>query len=250
MGWGLRAERGGVGFCVPGLLVAAAIALAGCNPNNVPNVAAVQPRGASVAFDSIDGLPPKQFDRLVQDINDEAQTRRLAVMGRESSSAYRVRGYLATVIAKGKTTISWVWDVFDRDKQHALRISGSEEAKASTGTGWHAVDGATLKQIAQSGMAKLAAFLTSPAVEPETPHAGKQEVAFTAPAAFSPEAAGIFRIFRPNADPVSDPTPVHVASTHIAVTDEAAPVPLPPRRPSRLTAISARETLTLAASRQ
>jgi hypothetical protein len=56
----------------------------------------------------------------------------------------------------------------------------------------------------------------------------------------SPEAAGIFRLFHPLADPV--PT---VAAE--AATDDAEPVPLPPRRP-RTAAVSGREALTLAAS--
>ena len=45
-----------------GRLLAAicALALAGCNPDNQA-VSAAQPRGATVAFESIDGLPPGQF---------------------------------------------------------------------------------------------------------------------------------------------------------------------------------------------
>jgi hypothetical protein len=232
-------------LCVPGLLVGGVITLAGCNPNNAPDLAAAQPRGASVAFESIDGLPQKQFDTLVQDLNDEAQARRLAVMAREAPSAYRVRGYLATMAARGRTTISWIWDVFDRDKQRALRISGSETATAGSGAGWQAADNATLQRIAASSMAELAAFLTSPAVAPGTPGVGGRQVAFAAPAAFSPEAAGIFRIFRPHADPVSDPAPVQAAAA-----GEAEPVPLPRDRPRSATAVSTGETVTLAASRQ
>src|SRR5262249_22257949 len=53
------------------------LVLAGCNRDNQA-VSIAQPRGASVAFDSLDGLPPGQFRKLVQNLNDEAQTRRLA----------------------------------------------------------------------------------------------------------------------------------------------------------------------------
>jgi hypothetical protein len=81
-----------------------------------------QPRGATVAFDSLDGLPPGQFRKLVQNLNEEVQARRLAVISREQSSAYRVRGYLAVKVAKHQTTVSWVWDVFDQDEHRALRI--------------------------------------------------------------------------------------------------------------------------------
>ena len=134
---------------------------------------AAQPRGASVAFESIDGPPPAQFGKLVEDLNTEAQSRRLAVISRESPSAYRVRGYLAAKTAKGKTTISWVWDVFDRDERRALRISGEETVKGLAGRhhdAWAAADDAMLHRIARSSMDQLAAFLTSPEVAPGAPH--------------------------------------------------------------------------------
>jgi hypothetical protein len=81
-----------------------ALALAACNPDS-QGVFAQQPRGATVAFDSLDGLPPGQFQRLVKNLNDEAQSRRLTVISREQPSAYRVRGYLAATVAKNQTTI-------------------------------------------------------------------------------------------------------------------------------------------------
>ena len=106
------------------------MALAACNPDDRPRRVAGQPRGATVAFESIDGPPPGQFHELVQALNNEAQTRQLAVMSRESPSAYRVRGYLAAKVVKRETTISWVWDVFDGDDRRALRIAGEETAKS------------------------------------------------------------------------------------------------------------------------
>ena len=115
------------------LVVAGAFALAGCTHNGQPSVAGGQPRGATVAFESIDGPPPGQFQTLVRDLNAEAQSRRLAVISRENPSAYRVRGYFAAKVAKGETTISWVWDVFDRNEKRALRIVGEETAKGRAG---------------------------------------------------------------------------------------------------------------------
>jgi hypothetical protein len=133
---------------VAGLLTVA-LALAACNPDS-QGVSAQQPRGATVAFDSLDGLPPAQFQRLVKNLNDEAQSRRLPVMSREQPSAYRVRGYLAATVAKNQTTISWVWDAFDQDEHRALRISGEETAKVRHKDAWAAADDAMLQRIAQS----------------------------------------------------------------------------------------------------
>jgi hypothetical protein len=190
-----------------GLLVSAcALTLAACNPDSQA-VSAAQPRGATVAFESVDGLPPGQFKKLVQDLNDEAQGRRLAVISREQSAVYRVRGYLAVKITKHQTTVSWVWDVFDQEENRTLRISGEETAKVRHRDAWAAADDAMLRRIARTSMEQLAVFLTSPEVAPGTsPSAPEAQVAMADPHESSPEAAGIFRVSRPQADPISTNT--------------------------------------------
>jgi hypothetical protein len=171
-------------------------------------------------------LPPGQFQKLVGDLNEEAQSRRLAVISREQSSAYRVRGYLAAKVRKRQTTVAWVWDVFDQSEQRVLRISGEETAKARNRDAWAAADDAMLRRIASTSMEQLAAFLTAPEVAPGTaPSMAEPQVAMAPPAESSPEAAGIFRVSRP--DPVQR-----------SATDQA---PLP-------AATSEQEALTLTAS--
>src|SRR5665647_858029 len=205
-GWGRCALRAAVsrGFR-PGMVLAAgcAVGLAGCVYDGQPNLSAAQPRGATVAFESIDGPPPAQFATLVHNLNDEAQTRGLAVISRENPSAYRVRGYLAAKVVKGQTTIGWVWDVFDGDEHRALRITGEETAPGRQRDAWTAADDAMLQRIARTSMEQLAAFRTSPEVAPSTPvAAGEPQLILVGERDPSPEAAGIFRIFHPQADPV------------------------------------------------
>ncbi len=245
MEWSSGRRADGAAWRVPyrsGLLVAAcALALCGCNPDNQA-VSAAQPRGATIAFDSLDGLPPGQFQKLVQDLDNEAQARHLAVISREQPSAFRVRGYLAVKVSKRQTTITWVWDVFDQDENRAIRISGEETAKVRHRDAWAAADDAMLRQIARASMDQLAAFLTSPQVAPGgVPPATEPQVAMVHPADSPPEAAGIFR--RASADPIAAG-----ASEATASADGAKPAPLPRNRPTASAALSARETLTLAAS--
>lgn len=183
------------------LAAAFAVSLAGCNQNGSPTAAA--PRGATVAFESIDGPPQAQFRTLVQNLNDEAQSRQLAVISREQSSVYRVRGYLAAHVAKDRTTISWVWDVFDKDENRALRVAGEETVKGRPRDAWTAADNAMLKRIARTSMDQLATFLTSPEVAPGTapaPAAPSEGTLMSANES-SPEAAGIFRIPQATVDP-------------------------------------------------
>jgi hypothetical protein len=226
-----------------GLLAAACtFALAGCNPDG-QTISAAQPRGATVAFDSVDGLPPTQFRKLVKDLNDEAQARQLAVISREQPSAYRVRGYLALKVMRRQTTVSWVWDIFDQEEKRALRISGEETAKVRQRDAWAAADDAMLNRIARASMEQLAAFLTSPDVVPGTsPPAVESQVVMADPHESSPEAAGIFRVAGPPADPISTDAAGAVGA------DDAEPVPLPRRRPPTAAALSVRETLALALS--
>jgi hypothetical protein len=220
------------------LTVCCALALAGCNQDRQA-LSAAQPRGATVAFDSIDGPPPAQFRSLVQSLNDEAQSRRLAVISREQPAAYRVRGYLAAEVANDKTTISWVWDVFDRDQHRALRIAGTEPAKQNSRDAWHAVDDAMLRRIAHASMDQLAAFLTSPEAAPgntATP------IAMAERTASSPEAAGIFRIFHPHADPVAADGKV------VPPVAAGGAVPATPRRPAQTAATPGSHRLAFAYS--
>ncbi|MFN3657445.1 MAG: hypothetical protein ACK4UO_09360 [Pseudolabrys sp.] len=219
-------------------VVACAIALAGCN-QGAPSAAA--PRGATVAFDSIDGPPSGQFQKLVQNLNEEAQARRLAVIARNQTAAYRVRGYLAAKVVRDRTTIAWVWDVFDRNEQRALRISGEETAKTHPRDAWNAADDAMLRRIARASMEQLAAFVTSPEVAPSAPAeaAAPAQVAAAYPNG-SPEQAGIFRVFNEPAAPAESE-----AAPQPAAADAQTAVPTPRRRPAHT---AAADTLTLSAT--
>jgi hypothetical protein len=239
-----RAIRASADRLWPLLAAAGVLMLTACGPDGQPvNVA--QPRGASVAFDSIDGPPAAQFSKLVQDLNDEAHARRLAVVSRAQPSAYRVRGYLAARVLKHQTTVSWLWDVFDQDERRALRITGEETVKGRHPQGWNAADDQMLKRIARSSMDQLAVFLTSPDVMPNALAPELPQIALIAQRNSSPETAGIFRIFRPGPAPTDEypaatetqPTPVGGVS-----------VPLPPQRPPARAAMSAGKPIAIAAS--
>jgi len=227
------------------LILVAACVLAGCTTDGQPTLAGAQPRGATVAFDSIDGPPPGQFRTLVQKLNDEAQARQLAVNSRETPSAYRVRGHLAAKVAKGTTTISWQWDVLDQNEQRAFSITGEETAKGTPKTrqrdAWSAADDEMLRRIARTSVEQLAAFLTSPEAAPGESPAVAQTASIGQRDA-SPEAAGIFRIYRPNADPVA------TADEQAAAQETAGLVPLPRRRPAAQAAAAPSDTVTMAAA--
>src|SRR6201988_246652 len=122
------------------MLLAAATALGGCaRGGGAANSYAMAPGaggGPPVAFESIDGPPPQVFDRMVGVLDSESKLRNLAIVSREGQAAYRVRSYLAAQVVKGRTVIAWVWDVYDRDQERTLRLSGEEPTGKAGRDAW------------------------------------------------------------------------------------------------------------------
>lgn len=145
-------------------LLAALCALAGCaGGENGGESFAQAGSGATVAFESVDGPPPQVFDRLVNILNSESQLRNLAIVSREAQAAYRVRGYLAAEVSRGRTTIAWVFDVYDRAQNRALRLSGVEPGGKAGRDAWAAADDLILRKIAQAGLSGLSSMMNGTA---------------------------------------------------------------------------------------
>jgi len=171
--WALGARVDAIRRVRVGVLASALLGFcaAGCSTAPQAPVAAATAHGPTVAFESIDGPPQSIFNRLVQDLGEEAVARQMAVVSREGPAQYRVRGYLAALVeGKRRTTvISWVWDVYDADQQRAMRISGEEPGGGSGRGTWAAADDGVLRRIATNSMDRLAAFLAAPDARPAPP---------------------------------------------------------------------------------
>jgi hypothetical protein len=155
----LLAMAGALGGCANGSGASNAFAMAPATPNN----------SSTVTFESIDGPPPQVFERMVSVLDSESKLRNLAIISREGAAAYRVRSYLSAQIVHGRTTIAWVWDVYDRDQQRALRLAGEEPAGSKAGRdAWAAADDLVLRKIAQAGLSGLSGMIngTAPADAP------------------------------------------------------------------------------------
>ena len=151
------------------LLLAIACGLGGCASGGASIGSLVQSgSGTTVAFESIDGPPPQIFDRMVNVLDTESKLRNLSIVSREGSASYRVKSYLAAQVSRGRTTIAWVWDVYDRDQQRALRLSGEEPAGKAGRDPWSAADDLVLRRIAQAGLSGLNGMIngTAPADAP------------------------------------------------------------------------------------
>ncbi len=143
-------------------VIAGGLTVAGCTTSGDPVLAAIAgPGQRTVAFESIDGPPEQLFRTLVAQLSEEASAHRVTMVSRQAPAQYRIRGYLAAHVQGKKTTITWVWDVFDADQERAVRLSG-EVPGAPSERAWAAADDAVVARIARDGMTRLAAFLASP----------------------------------------------------------------------------------------
>jgi hypothetical protein len=170
MRWGLsrRAPRALPRFR-SGVLAVAMLApsLAGCTTSGSSPLALAQGGNATVAFESIDGPPRPVFQKLVASLDEEARSRKLAVVSREGAASYRVRGYLSVHVERSRSSLAWVFDVYDGERRRAVRIGGEEPLTAFRLAGgahdaWSAADDAMLRRIARNGVERLANFLQNP----------------------------------------------------------------------------------------
>jgi hypothetical protein len=145
------------------LLLAVLGGLGGCAGGSAVNNSFASAAGPTVAFESIDGPPPQVFDRMVGLLDSESRLRNIAVVSREGSAAYRVRSYLSAQIRGGRTIIAWVWDVYDRDQQRALRLSGEEATGKPGRDAWAQADDLVLRRIAQAGLTGLGGLINGSA---------------------------------------------------------------------------------------
>jgi hypothetical protein len=152
--------------------LAVACGLGGCASGGAGNnsfaMAGGGAGGTTVAFESIDGPPPQVFDRMVNVLDSESKLRNLSIVSREATASYRVRSYLSALVIRGRTTIAWVWDVYDRDQQRTLRLTGEEPAGKAGRDPWAAADDLILRKIAQAGLSGLSGMMngTAPADAP------------------------------------------------------------------------------------
>lgn len=158
------------------LLIALAGAVSGCagavqGPGPMAAMASAPGGAQTVSFESIDGPPPQVFDRFVRVLDAESQSRNVAIVSRGAAASYHVRSYLSAQVRAGRTAIAWVWDVYDRDQQRTLRLSGEEPAGKAGRDAWAVADDALLRRIAQSGLIGLSGFVngTAPPELPEPP---------------------------------------------------------------------------------
>lgn len=153
---------------------AAAAALAGC-VETLPEIEAsapvqrdqivrradVSPRGAPVAFASIEGGSRESVARFANALRFEVESREIAIS--ESKVArYVLRGYLDARPVREGVAISYVWDVFDARHSRVRRLTDELVVKAAPGEdAWASLDETAIASVAGRSADELAAFLSN-----------------------------------------------------------------------------------------
>lgn len=163
----------------------------GCAGGSAMTVSAGQSFGPTVAFESVDGPPPQVFDRLVRALEAESAARSFTIVSREAQASYRIRGYLSAQVRRGKTTIAWVWDVYDRDQERAIRLSGEEPGGKGGRDAWAIADEQLMRRIALAGLNGLNGLISGsgPALAPPAPAAPRSGPAIAQTDENRPETA-------------------------------------------------------------
>lgn len=124
------------------------------------NVAPVNKKDITVAFEPFTGIPGNIADTLAQYIAEQARVRSITLVQRVGSPAtYRVKGFLSAVSTDNAASVVYVFDVFDASGQRLHRITGSQQASVSVGDPWSGVRDPSLNLIAVDVMAELNAWL-------------------------------------------------------------------------------------------
>ena len=145
----------------------ACLLLAACQTDNGLITGSLGPTGPrAIAFESIDGPPPTVFQRLVTQLTNEAEARKLPVVSRANQGAWRVRLYLAAHTQKKQATISWVGDIFDVRYDRAFRVSGEEHVSPARKDAWSLADDAVLARIASKSLDAIMAKINAPDASP------------------------------------------------------------------------------------
>ena len=173
-------------------LLGVGLTVSGCVTDARMDAMAQAGGGATLTFDSIDGPPPQVFQQFVEALNAEAQGRALPIASREGAATYRVRAYLAAQTVRGRTSIAWVFDVYDASQQRTLRLAGDEPAGRAGRDAWTGADPQMLRRIAQNGIGGVAALMNGGAPSPPPAPAPSQGPAVAQsrdPASLDPTSA-------------------------------------------------------------
>ncbi len=182
-----------LGGCVEDV---AAVSAAAQQPSAGARMAArpgVSPRGAPLAFASLEGAPDSVLSRFTQATQAAATSRDIAAVD-PAVAAYLARGYLTAYPVEGGTVIASVWDLYDKGRRRVQRLEDYIVVKGASADPWSLADDRALASLAARATDNLAAALTNtPEAIAASPRGPAVAMDDTSPEPHMPAAASSFR---------------------------------------------------------
>ncbi len=197
---------------IPVALVAASLALAGCETSGSilsgfssgPAVATTEPAKpvqqtplARITLAPVIGAPDAVSRQIAEQIVQSGERQRITLINdRDARNDYTLRGYVVASKDRSQTKISYIWDLTDPTGKRVNRVTGEELAPAGAAKDpWVAVTPAITQTIAEKTTASLATWLaanrpaggTPIAAAPAATDSAPTRTASAAPATPAPE---------------------------------------------------------------
>lgn len=117
---------------------------------------------ARIRLAPVVGAPNGAVQAMSRRIASRSTERGIALVPPGTSGAtHDMKGYFSAITESGKTTVIFVWDVFDASGNRLHRIQGQESAPGSSPDGWSSVSNRMMETIGTRTVDEFAAWLES-----------------------------------------------------------------------------------------
>jgi hypothetical protein len=115
---------------------------------------------ARLRLSPVVGAPPEAVDAMSRRILERSGERGIAVLSPDNANAtHDIKGYFSAITEGGRTTVIYVWDIFDASGNRLHRIQGQESAPGTSADGWSSVSAATMETIGARTIDEFAQWL-------------------------------------------------------------------------------------------
>lgn len=123
-------------------------------------VTALATAAARIRLAPVVGAPEGAVRAMSRRIATRSTERGIALVPPGTTGAtHDMKGYFSAITESGKTTVIFVWDVFDASGNRLHRIQGQESAPGSSPDGWSSVSGRMMETIGTRTVDEFAAWL-------------------------------------------------------------------------------------------
>ncbi len=138
---------------------ATALAAEPTRPEATTQVAALA-SDTRIRLSPVVGAPAKAVQAMSNRIASRSAERGIGLVPPGTSGAtHDMKGYFSAITESGKTTVIFVWDVFDARGKRLHRIQGQESSPGSSPDGWSSVSSRMMETIGVRTVDEFAAWL-------------------------------------------------------------------------------------------